>query len=60
MVSTILNPILHRQSGVNRDVLLSLEALARDSEARRRAHDALSARIEELEKAAAEVDGSRG
>jgi hypothetical protein len=53
MVWTLLKPIFYRQSEVNRDVLLTLEALARDSEARRSAHDSLSARIAELERAVA-------
>jgi hypothetical protein len=59
LVSTLLRPIFHRQSELNRDVLLALEALARDSEARRRAHDALSTRIAELEAAVARLDASR-
>jgi hypothetical protein len=49
MVWTLLKPIFYRQSEVNRDVLLTLEALERDTEARRSAHDSLSARIAELE-----------
>lgn len=59
LVSALLNPIFYRQSEVNRDVLLTLEALARDSEARRRAHDALSARIAELETVVARLGASR-
>lgn len=55
MVWTLLRPIFYRQSEVNRDVLLTLEALARDSEARRGAHDSLSARIAELETAVARM-----
>jgi hypothetical protein len=59
MVWTLLKPIFYRQSEVNRDVLLALETLMRDSEARRRAHDALSARIVELETTVARLDASR-
>jgi hypothetical protein len=51
MLWTVLKPLFYRQSEVNRDVLLILETLARDSEARRGAHDALSARIGALETA---------
>jgi hypothetical protein len=50
MLWTLLSALFYRQSEVNRDVLLALEALARDSDARRAAHDALSARIVELER----------
>ena len=56
---TLLKPIFYRQSEVNRDLLLTLEALARDSEARRRAHDSLSARVAELERAVAARQASR-
>ncbi len=45
----VLRPIFYRQSEVNRDVLLALEALNRDSTANRGSHDALSARIADLE-----------
>lgn len=45
----ILKPLFYRQAEINRDVLLALETLARDSEARRAAHHVLSARIAELE-----------
>jgi hypothetical protein len=59
VVWMLLNPIFYRQSEVNRDVLLALEALARDSEARRSAYDSLSARIEELERAVAARHAAR-
>ena len=59
MVWSLLKPFFYRQSEVNRDVLLTLEALARDSEARRGAHDSLSARIAELERAVARMRDSR-
>jgi hypothetical protein len=59
VVWTLLKPLFYRQSEVNRDVLLALEALARDSEARRSAHDSLSARIAELERAVAARDAAR-
>jgi hypothetical protein len=58
-LSTLLHAIFYRQSELNRDVLLTLEALTRDSAARRSAHDALSARIEELERAVERLDASR-
>ena len=58
-LSTLLHAIFYRQSELNRDVLLTLEALTRDSEARRSAHNALSARIEELERTVARLDASR-
>jgi hypothetical protein len=59
VVWTLLQPIFYRQSEVNRDVLLALEALARDSEARRSAHDSLSARVAELERAVAARHAAR-
>ena len=45
----LLRPLFYRQSEVNRDVLFALDALSRDSAANRGTHDALSARIAELE-----------
>jgi hypothetical protein len=45
----ILKPLFYRQAEINRDLILALEALTRDSEARRAAHHVLSARIAELE-----------
>ena len=59
VIWTLLKPIFYRQSEVNRDVLLTLEALTRDSEARRRAHDSLSTRVAELERAVAARQASR-
>jgi hypothetical protein len=44
-----LKPFFFRQSEVNRDVLLALEALARDHEHTLHVHRALSARIADLE-----------
>ena len=58
-LASLLHAIFYRQSELNRDLLLTLETLTRDSEARRRAHDALSARIAELERAVARLDTSR-
>ena len=46
----ILKPIFYRQSEINRDVLLALEALSRDRETRLAEHHILSARIWELER----------
>jgi len=45
----ILKPLFYRQAEINRDLILALETLARDSEARRAAHHVLSARITALE-----------
>ena len=53
VVWEILKPIFYRQSEINRDVLLALEALSRDRETRRAEHQILSARIWELERGAA-------
>lgn len=53
----LLHAIFHRQTELNRDVLLTLEALSRDSRARRGAHDSLSARVAELERAVARLEG---
>lgn len=46
---TILKPLFYRQTEVNRDVILALEALARDREQGRHAHYVLSTRVAELE-----------
>jgi hypothetical protein len=56
----VLKPIFHRQAEVNRDVILALEALARDREESRHAQHALSARISELEAALADGRMRRG
>lgn len=55
MVWAILKPIFFRQSEVNRDVILALEALARDHEHTRHVHRALSARLADLEDAVARL-----
>jgi hypothetical protein len=52
VVWEILKPIFYRQSEINRDVLLALEALSRDRETRLAEHHVLSARIWELERQA--------
>jgi hypothetical protein len=49
MTWLVLKPIFYRQSEVNRDLILALEALARDREQNRRVHHKLSVRIAELE-----------
>jgi hypothetical protein len=46
---TILKPLFYRQTEVNRDVILALEALARDREQNRHAHFVLAERVAELE-----------
>ena len=46
---TILRPLFYRQTEVNRDVILALEALARDREHNRHAHFVLAERVAELE-----------
>jgi hypothetical protein len=51
----ILKPLFYRQTEVNRDVVLALEALARDREQSRHAHHVLSERISALEAAAARL-----
>jgi hypothetical protein len=45
----ILKPLFYRQTEVNRDVVLALEALARDREQSRHAQHVLSERITALE-----------
>jgi hypothetical protein len=50
-----LKPLLFRQSEVNRDVVLVLEALARDHEHARHTHRALSSRIADLETQVADL-----
>jgi hypothetical protein len=45
----VLKPLLFRQSEVNRDLVLALEALARDHGHALHVHRALSARIADLE-----------
>ena len=52
VVWEILKPIFYRQSEINRDMLLALEALSRDRETRLAEHHILSARIWELERQA--------
>jgi hypothetical protein len=49
----IVKPLFYRQAEVNRDVILALEALARDREQSRHVHHVLSQRISELETAVA-------
>jgi hypothetical protein len=50
-----LKPLLFRQSEMNRDVVLVLEALARDQEHARHAHRTLSSRIADLETQVADL-----
>lgn len=50
-----LKPFFFRQSEVNRDVLLALEALARDHEHTLHVHRALSARLADLEETVARL-----
>ena len=45
----ILKPLFFRQTEVNRDVILALEALTREREQQRHAHYVLSERVSELE-----------
>jgi hypothetical protein len=45
----VLKPLFFRQTEVNRDLILALEALARDREQNRHAHHVLSERVSELE-----------
>jgi hypothetical protein len=49
----VLKPLFYRQTEVNRDVILALEALAREREQMRHAHYVLSERLAELETIAA-------
>jgi hypothetical protein len=49
----VLKPLFYRQTEVNRDVILALEALAREREQMRHAHYVLSERLAELEAIAA-------
>jgi hypothetical protein len=49
----VLKPLFYRQTEVNRDMILALEALTRDREHTRHAHFVLAERVAELE---AEVD----
>jgi hypothetical protein len=46
---TLLKPLFYRQTEVNRDVILALEALAREREQHRHAHFVLAERVAELE-----------
>ena len=46
---TVLKPLFYRQTEVNRDVILALEALAREREQQRHAHFVLAERVAELE-----------
>lgn len=45
----VLKPLFFRQTEVNRDLILALEALAREREQNRHAHYVLSERVAELE-----------
>ena len=56
LVWGILKPVFYRQSEVNRDVILALEALAREREQARHAHYWLARRVYELERAVARPD----
>lgn len=55
VVWEILKPLFYRQTEVNRDLVLALEALARDREQSRHAHYVLSERISALEAAVARL-----
>ena len=46
---TVLKPLFYRQTEVNRDVILALEALAREREQNRHAQFVLAERIAALE-----------
>lgn len=46
---TVMKPLFHRQTEVNRDVIFALEALAREREQSRHAHFVLAERVAELE-----------
>lgn len=48
-VGKFVKPVFHRQSAVNHDLIVALEALARDRDETRRANHALTARVFELE-----------
>ena len=49
MLWTVMKPLFYRQTEVNRDVILTLEALAREREQNRHAHFVLAERVAELE-----------
>jgi hypothetical protein len=49
LVWDVLKPLFFRQTEVNRDLILALEALAREREQNRHAHYVLSERVSELE-----------
>ena len=49
MLWTVMKPLFYRQTEVNRDVILALEALAREREQNRHAHFVLAERVAELE-----------
>lgn len=46
---TLLKPLFYRQTEVNRDLVLALEAIAREREQHRHAHFVLAERVAELE-----------
>jgi hypothetical protein len=46
---TLLKPLFYRQTEVNRDLVLALEAMAREREQHRHAHFVLAERVAELE-----------
>jgi hypothetical protein len=54
---TILKPLFYRQTEVNRDVVLALEALAREREQNRHAQFVLAERVAELEAEVARLKG---
>jgi hypothetical protein len=54
---TVLKPLFYRQTEVNRDVILALEALAREREHVRHAHFVLAERVAELEAEVARLKG---
>jgi hypothetical protein len=46
---TLLKPLFYRQTEVNRDLVLAIEAMAREREQHRHAHFVLAERVAELE-----------
>lgn len=57
VVWTLMKPLFYRQTEVNRDVVLALEALAREREQNRHAQFVLAERVAELEAEVARLKG---
>ena len=57
---TVLKPLFYRQTEVNRDVILALEAMAREREQHRHAHFVLAERVAELEAEVARLHARQG